>query len=261
MDDVDPAAVARLREVLAVVPSLRTRREAALRAEPPADSLAAADLALDGGRLVTVYAGQALNGAVDDLNAWRLLADGTELPLRAHMVLLRAALEASVRARWLVDPSAGAGERVGRAWAMRRRDQQERANFEASLPDGGASLHASMGPKGRTGAQRVAEVDDPAAVRAREAAGVRTVGFASATALFTHYRLEHVYRLLSGLTHGFEWTLLTAQRLPADGLPATPGTGAGIFTMSEPVAVAMTELTAGAVRIAVDEFGRYRSGA
>lgn len=254
MSDFDPAAAARLRAMLEIVPELTRRRVAAIQAEPAAGSLAAADEALPDARLVTIYAGQALTMAIDHLSAWRLLINGPEVPIRAHLTLLRAALEGAVRCRWHVDPTVDSGTRVGRGFAERRDDQRERRNFETSAEGG-----TKPATRGMTGAQRLAALDDPAAVAEREAAGVRSVAYAGTTSLMTAYGLEPWFRLASGLAHGKEWTLAATRLEPTPGQPPGSKLRSGVFSASETVAVAMTTVALDAIGQALGELEAYRS--
>ncbi len=59
----------------------------------------------------------AIGVAVDHLYAWQQLVSAGPIPIYAPITLLRAALEAGVTTRWLVDPRRIAMERVGRGIA------------------------------------------------------------------------------------------------------------------------------------------------
>jgi hypothetical protein len=256
-ETMDPAAVAELRRLLRDVAELRHRLEAALRAPAAPDSQAAADDALPDARLVTVYAGQALTVAIDHLNAWRLLVNGPEIPILAHLSLLRGALEGAVRCRWHVDATAGSGTRVGRGFAARRADQGERRKFETSPEDEARSPQPTHG---RSAVQRLAELDTPEARKAREDAGIRAVGFTDTTSLMVAYGHERWFRLASGLTHGKEWALTATVLEVSAEPPLAPNVGRGTISASEPVAVALTGVAVKAVRIALAELAAYRSG-
>jgi hypothetical protein len=254
---MDPAAVAELRRLLRDVAELRRRLETALRTPAALGSHAAADDTLPDARFVTIYAGQALTVAIDHLNAWRLLANGLEIPILAHLSLLRGALEGAVRCRWHVDATVGSGTRVGRAFAARRDDQEERRKFERS-PEGGA--RSPQPTEGKSAVQRLAELSDPEAIKARDAAGILAVGFTDTTPLMIAYGLERWFRLTSGLTHGKEWAVTATVLDVSAEPPLTPDVGYATISVSEPVAVALTGIAVRAVRIALAELAAYRSG-
>jgi hypothetical protein len=250
----DPKIIASIRLLLTGIDDVSHRRAVTLRAEVSPDSLAAADEKLPDARYVTIYAGQALATWMDHMTAWRLLAHGPEIPIRAHLTLLRSALEGAVRSRWHVDASVDSGTRVGRGHAARRADQEERRKFEASQERG---RRPGRPVRGRTAVERLAELDDPAAVRRLKAAGVRTVGFTDITTLMVVYRHERWFRLASGLAHGKEWALV-ATHLKRSSESLAPGIGQGTFSASEPVALALTGVVMGAGQAAVADLEAYR---
>src|ERR1035437_9298246 len=131
--EFDPETTEELMLVLAGVDEFWRRREAVLRRSPARGSLAAADAALPDARFVSIFAGQTLGSAVDYLHAWRLLTRGGEISFWAHFALLRGAIEGAVRCRWLVDSGVESGVRVGRGYAARRDDQEERRRWEPSV--------------------------------------------------------------------------------------------------------------------------------
>lgn len=254
MGAFDPTALARIRAMLAGLDELYRRREAALRKPALPGSLAAADDALPEARFVSVFAGHALASALDHLGAWKLLVNGPEIPFSAHLILMRVALEGAVRCLWLVDPKVDSGTRVGRGYAARRDDQDERRKFEALIDP--AALR--LGKHGKSAIQRLAELDDPAAVAAREAAGVKTARYTDTTALAATYGVEWWFRLSSALAHDKEWAsgwTLALER--GSEAHARPKVGQGDFSASETFALAMTEVTVVAVGGAVDQLVAY----
>jgi hypothetical protein len=253
---MDPAVVWELRGLLGDVAELQRRLEAALRAPAALSSLAAVDDALPDARFVSLYAGQALTVAIDHLNAWRLLVNGPEFPILAHLTLLRGALEGAVRCRWHVDAAVDSGTRVGRGFAARRDDQDERRKFEAS-PEGGA--RSPQQARGLSAVRRLAELDELEAVEAREAVGIRAVAFTDTTSLMVAYGHERWFRLASGLAHGKEWALVATALEELAGPPPEPKVGHGVISASEPVAVALTGVAVTAVQIALAELAAYRS--
>jgi hypothetical protein len=253
----DPAILAELRRELAGLDELWRRRETTLRALAAPGSLAAADAPLPDARFVSMYAGQALGTALDHLAAWRSLLNGPTLPMVAHLTLIRGSLEGAVRCRWHVDPTKDAGTRVGRGFAARRADQVERSKYEASK-------EAPPGPErtsGKSAIERLAELDDPDAVRARDAAGIGPVGYTKITNLMIDYGLERPYRLASALAHGQEWPLLTMHVLESGRPASDPKVQEGILTASEPAALELTLTALGAVRVALEDLEAYRSRA
>jgi len=251
----DPATIAAIRERLADLDELARRREAALRTPAAPESRAAADKALPDARFVTIYAGQASAAALDHLLAWRLLAHGRQIPIQAHVTLLRAALESADRCRWHLDASVDSGTRVGRGIAARRDDQVERRKFETS-PEGGP--RPARRTTGRSAIERLAELDDPEAVSARVAAGVRDVSFAKATAMMAIYGHERWYRLSSALAHGSkEWAFAATRLEPSSEPRLDPKVGSGRFSASEPIALALTIVTTQAFRAAIVDLEAY----
>jgi hypothetical protein len=110
--------ISALREVLAKVPELKDQLEAMDLAHPLSGSLLLQDrLAGWGGSLPGSFASSKLEMAADHLFAWQCLTGGSTvwLPVYAHLTLLRPAIEASVQARWLLDPAADPRARIARA--------------------------------------------------------------------------------------------------------------------------------------------------
>jgi hypothetical protein len=251
----DQVILAELRRELTVLDDLWRRRETALKASAAPGSPAAVDAALPEARYVSLYAGQALGMAFDHLAAWRLLINGRELPMQAHLTLLRAALEGSDRCRWHVEAKVSPGVRVGRAWAARRDDQDQRRLFE-QIREGGPRPQRTSG---YTAAERLDVLDDADQVKEREAAGVRSVGFADETGLMKKYRHERWFRLSSGIAHGKEWPLLAMHVLEMARPGADPKVQEGILTASEPVARDLTLATLRAARTATADLEAYRT--
>jgi hypothetical protein len=250
----DPTYLAAIRRELEDLDDLWQRREAALRAPMVADSLASIDDALPDARFVSIYAGQSSADALDDLTTWRTLANGPLIPMRAHLTLLRGALEAADRCRWHVDATVDAGTRVGRGMAGRRDDQDERRRFEESKEH---DPPLPRPPRGMTAVERLAALDDPNAIAKREAAGVRTVGYTDTTSLMRAYGHERWFRLSSGLAHGKEWALAAGHLDRSTDPPLREKVGHGSFSASEPVALALTQVAMAAVRTAVEDLESY----
>lgn len=255
--DFDPEMTAEIIRLLAGVDGLSRRREAVLGRSPARGSLAAADAALPDARFVSIFAGQALGSAVDYLHAWRLLTRGGEIPFWAHFALLRGALEGAVRCRWLVDSGVDSGVRIGRGYAARRDDQEERRKWETSV----AGIRGSM-PSGEPGplsaAERLARLDAPEAIRKRSEAGVQSVSFTNTTALMKSYELEPWYRLASGAAHAKEWALAATDLRQAPDQPSTAAVRHGVVTASAPVALALTTVAVRAVRTALEDVEAYQ---
>ncbi len=274
-ETMDTAIVAELRRLLDGVDDLWGALEAALLAPVIPGSLAAADGALPDGRFVRMYAGQALSTAIDHLDTWRLLVRGPTisvkcalsapvsvelmLPIGAHLTLLRGSLENAARCRWHLEARCSAGIRVGRGYAARRDDQLERASFEASRETGALPART----QGMSAAERLAQLDSPdpdEAERLREAAGVRTVGYADTTSLMMKYGHERLFRLASGVAHGKEWALgATAELRPVAAAHPTAGVSHGIVTASDQMTLVMTKATVEAVRAALADLQAYPS--
>jgi hypothetical protein len=255
--EFDPDTTAEIIRLLAGVDEIWRRREATLLRPSARGSLAAADAALPDARFVSIYAGQALGSAVDHLHAWRLLVRGGEIPYLAYLTLLRGALEGAVRCRWLVDSRVDSGVRVGRGYAARRDDQKERRKWETSVAAIVGSI-PSKAPGALSAAERLERLDDPEAIRKREQAGVRSVGFTDTTALMKSYRVEPWYRLASGGAHAKEWALGAADMRQALDRPANPGVQHGTVSASAPVALELTREAVQAVRTALEEAEAYQ---
>jgi hypothetical protein len=255
-DNMDPAVAAELRRRLASVDDLWRRCEVAAHRPIEPRTRASADDALPDGRFVSLFASQALLSALDHLIAWRRLVEGGHIPIQAHMTLLRGALEGAVRCRWHVDGKVRAGTRVGRGFAARRDDQDERRKFEASR-EGGARLPQQT--SGQSAVQRLDHLDDPEAVKVREAAEIQTVGFADSTSLMIKYRLERWYRLASAAAHGKEWVLAIAQLEPQTAASPRPGVSVGRISARDDVVLALTTVTIRAVGQAVGDLEAYTS--
>lgn len=254
---MDLAIATELRQILAGVDDLSRRYEVAAHRLSTPRGRAGADHAYHpDGRFVSIHATQALSSALDHLNAWRKLVDAGHIPVQAHMTLLRAALEGSVRCRWLVDSKVKPGTRVGRGVAARRDDQYERRKFESSRE---AGPRTSRWTSGLSAVQRLDVLDAPEAVKAREAAGIRSVGFADTTSLMIKYRHERLFRLLSAATHGGkEWALVAAKLERSDAGMRT-GVSAGTVSADDEVVLDLTRMTIDAVGRAVIAFEAYTS--
>jgi hypothetical protein len=253
--DMDAAIAADLRRALAGVDDLRRRYDVAAHRLAEPQGRASADHACHpDGRFVSIFASQALSSALDHLAAWRKLVDAGYIPIHAHMTLLRAALEGSVLCRWLVEAKVHPETRVARGFAARRDDQDERSKFETSR-EGGA--RASQRTSGMSAVQRLELLDDREAVDAREAAGIRSVGFPDTTSLMMKFGLERLFRLLSAAAHaGKEWGL-AASKLERSDAAMPPGVSAGVVSAEDEVVLALTRLTINAVIRAVVAFEVY----
>jgi hypothetical protein len=112
-DPQDHAVTERLVNALAPVPSLRARRDA-LRGKPDAGSLADVEAGSAVCQIAWVQASTAVAVGIDNLIAWNaLLLDAKTQPFVAHYSLLRASLEGSVTARWILMPTVSSVERCG----------------------------------------------------------------------------------------------------------------------------------------------------
>jgi hypothetical protein len=239
---MDPAAVAKLRDILEPVDELWQRSILDLRLRPER-SLAQRDDVLPEARFVRIHASQSLIVGLDHLMAWKVLVYGPILPVQAQATLLRSALEGSVRCRWLVDPAADPADRVARGWAAKRDDFEERRKFEA----------ASKSPspqRGKSAVQRLAELDE-----ARLACGVRRVGFADTTSLMAKFGLLRIFRLTSAMAHGKEWVMPALAR--ADWGSIETGVSGGFVAASDATLLGLTRETVRAIETAVVALENY----
>jgi hypothetical protein len=249
-----PAIAAALRSQLAILDGLWARYEAAAHRAAAPGSMVEADEALPHARFVRIHAAQSLASAIDHLTAWRLLVEGRLVPIQAQTTLMRAAIEGSVRCRWLVDATIDSKTRVARGYATRRDDQIQRRRFEESR-EGLADDEERVRPveaTARTAAERLAELE-----AWRSAANIPMVGFTDTTALVRAYGLERWFRLASGAAHGKEWALNASTIQPSPDAADRPGVGHGRVSLNDDVTLALTTTSLRAVAAAVATFEAY----
>jgi hypothetical protein len=176
------------------------------------------------------YAGQNISMALDHLGAWRSLLLARLVPGFAHMTLLRAAIEGSATARWLLE-SDSTGERSRRAAVFRLEDLRHRRSFEAEIERLGREEALERGEvyeptkwegKARSGAQRY---DDQLA--AMNAADIKNEPPPALTSLVDTFGPgAYVYRLTSAFAHRREWAFSISDELDRVEDTGLAGTGA-----------------------------------
>jgi hypothetical protein len=193
-----------INEALEVVEGLAERYEALFKSGGDARSMAESDRALSAvlGDGPLHLATDQLSSAVDHLVTWRALFRAEQVPAFAHLTLIRAATEATVTARWLLDPKAESMDRVARAVGFMSEDYEERRKAENSF---GMTAFA---PDGKSAAARKADLESD-----RLADHIKAVQPLSLVDLFKRYFLPDgedgafFYRILSANAHARRWRL------------------------------------------------------
>ncbi len=88
------------------------------------------------GRYAEIFASHLIGVAGDNLLTWHAVLMSGVQPGFGHLTLIRASIEGSVEARWLLDPNASLATRVARGLAAQRADYEERAKWERTIPGG-----------------------------------------------------------------------------------------------------------------------------
>lgn len=252
---MEPEAAVELKRAVDRADEIHARAQGVPR-EPRPGSLAASDAAVPHARWVILSANMALGVASDHLTAWKLLVESRVIPIYSPMTLLRAALEAGVLCRWLVDPRPDPLERVARGVAAQVADYDERRKWEVTIaapeerPPGG----------GKSGAARLADLK-----AARDADDIPVIRLPRATDLAQGfgapgYRdVSGFYRLMSAFAHAKPWALHATTLGPSAAM-STPGLQGGQVTISDHVVVRATNMVAGVVETAVMDIEAYLGG-
>lgn len=252
---MEPEAAVELKRAVDRADEIHARAQGVSR-EPQFGSLAASDAAVAHARWVILSANMALGVASDHLTAWKLVVDSRVIPIYSPMTLLRAALEAAILCRWLVDPRPDPLERVARGVAAQVADYDERRKWEATI---GAPDERPPGA-GKSGASRLADL-----VAARDADGIPVLALPGATDLAKSfgapgYRdVSGFYRLMSAFAHAKPWALHATSLGPSAAL-STAGLQGGRVTSSDHVLVGATNMVAGVVETAVMDVEAYLGG-
>ena len=256
-DTQDHAVTEQLVSALAPVPSLRARRDA-LRGKPDAGSLADVEAGSAVCQIAWVQASTAVAVGIDNLIAWNaLLLDAKTQPFVAHYSLLRASLESSVTARWILMPTVSSVERAARGIAVQRESFDERRKFEEAA----LRQPPQRSGKARSGAFR-AEILDRAVRRwgiPRRRLNLIDLHREFAQPHGAQLRGDLLYRLLSGFAHGRDWAQLVMSgvvenRPPAGGRPGTTKLTAGPAMTVYATRVALT--VAGEALADLERYGR-----
>ena len=152
--------------------------------------------------------------AVDALASWHALQPRLQ-PSVAHLVLCRASLEATVTARWLIDPNVTLDQRRRRGLWLQIDDFQSQSGFERRA---GAPL---------TAAPKLAAIrSEAASLRVRPSGLNRTERmeqYAVIRSPDAKFRGAAMYGLLSGFTHAMEWSVIASERTNEREAPGIPG--------------------------------------
>ncbi len=174
-----------------------------------------------------------LRASLDHLRAWRTLLHAGDVPIYAHMSLLRTAHESAFFALWLVEPGVSADERRARGVAAQLASYEERRKFEADL-----SRATPPQPPAQTATQRrtqllaLAEQQGLTKIN-RKGQAVLITQLLSAVELFERFepvpadskaKGSYLYRFHSGYAHAKPWALYQgAQRVaPFDATGRAP---------------------------------------
>ncbi len=247
----DPAVTKRILAALAPIDGLRHRCETfnALSALPPG-STAAGDAAMstllgvEPVRLAMVQVAYSL----DHLVTWRhILTKGLQ-PVVAHMTLLRGSMEASVVARWLVDPAVQPAERLARAAEWLREDYRLRRRVDELAK-------IKPVPPGKSAVDRIADLDFEVANLA-----LRVLTKINLTDLFRKYSNrsgdvgEINYSILSAFAHSRNWALLL-QAAEKVGSGVAPGGAVMKTSANDTFALAFTVHAVRTATLAVEDVG------
>jgi len=215
--------------------------------------MARADGEVPHARWIQTSANIALGVASDHLTTWQIVVASGQLPTYAGATLLRAALEAALLTRWLVDPRVSSEERVARGIAAQLADYMERAKFEAVAKTSGSRPPGS----GKSATERTSEL-----VAARDAANLPVVKFRGPTSLAREYGasgyrdISWLYILLSAFAHAKPWALNATQLSP--GVPTSvAGISRTSAAASDTLVIGGTEIVTGHVEVAIVEHETY----
>lgn len=247
MKSLTDTEIEALLDALAPIPALYPAGEFVANARPSPESLAALDATLPLGSLPMLYAVQNLQVAIDHLLTWNsLFVSARHLPSFAHMTLLRSAIEAAAKARWLVDPKADPALRIARGALCQMESNVEERKF-IQLDSGNEMLPDVIQREVTLQASR----DEHGYGK-----GVRT----NATAISNSHGLgEWSWRFTSGYAHGLDWAIsVGGTELESHGVPD----GQRRINAAVPtgIAVNLTQVTVGLVTNAHNEVLVYAGG-
>ncbi|TCN39805.1 hypothetical protein EV644_103109 [Kribbella orskensis] len=210
---LDRRALAALTRDLSAVDSIWSRLDVAMLTPPAAGSVASADLTDKLHAYAHDHAAMSLRASVDHLMAWRTLLRAGEIPIYAHLSLLRTAHEAALMAYWLAEPAIDARSRLGRGVAAQAADYDERRKLEDAI---GLTVVA---PPAKLAVDRLSDL-----MKAADGLGlvclnkkgqqVLAVGLPATVELFDLYesvergaKAQSLYRFYSGYAHAKQWAL------------------------------------------------------
>jgi hypothetical protein len=187
--------------------------------------------------------------SLDHLITWRhVIANGLQ-PSSAHMTLLRASMESSVVARWLVDPTVQPEEQLARAASWLREDYRQRRRVEEILK-------AKPVPPAKGAADRIADLDAEVT-----ALGLRALTGINLTDLFRQYsnrpgdQGETNYSIASSFAHSRPWASLLLATTPV-GPGVAPGGQVMKASADDTLALAFTVHAVRTATLAVEDVER-----
>lgn len=195
--------VEQTRHLLNEVPGLKVRVSTVVRQAPTKGSNAAIDQDRFGGvgSYPWVFVGQMLGVAVDHAQAWARLLESHQMPLYAHLTLLRAALEAAVTARWLLSAPTTEG-RVAAAVSLWEEDLLDWERLVVKFPGKVAPDSSAMYADALSGFRaHVAVAGLPTKRPPSTSDRVRDFG------VHPGPKSDWLFRILSAPAHGSTWSI------------------------------------------------------
>lgn len=261
-DHLDMRTLAILTQDLASVDSIWSRLDIAVLTPPAPGSAASVELADKVRAYAHDNAAMSLRASVDHLRAWQRLLAAGEMPIYAHLSLIRTAHEAALIAYWLTEPGLDADIRRVRGVAAQAADYDERRKCEESV-----GLTA-VAPPAKLATDRLrdlmAAADRLGLVSLnKKGLPILAVTLPAVVQLFDLYELvgpkakgQFLYRLYSGYAHAKPWALSqgAAQQTPFDSSGRTIARVEG----SDNVAVGATRHAVRALDRAISAFEALR---
>lgn len=260
--DISPRVAAAVRQDLARVDELWRRLDVVVLTPPAEGSAAQQELGQPLRAYAHDHASTALRAALDHLRAWRNLFTAGEVPMYAHLSLLRTAHESALFAYWLAEPGIDADTRRARGVAAHADDQDERRKCEKAMELAKPALPAKLA------VDRLAELMAAAAQCGlvgpnKKGDPVLTTTAPAAVELFDMYETvrppakpQSIYRWYSGYAHAKQWALMMGAepQAPFD----SSGRTIALSQASDMAALASTRRTVDAVDRALSAFERLR---
>jgi hypothetical protein len=200
--------------ILETIPGLKDRFERVKLGTPVVGTSEYRDRLTSDGELPGVIASKKLAVASDHLLTWnRIVFDGLFLPAWSHLSLLRPVLEASVQARFVIDPTTDSRTRVARALGLAIDDLDWLRKVEATMS---ATVGWAFSSRHRAAETRMTELQEGAVAHALEPEVRDTVSLMRAYPQFGGDPDVFAWRLTSGILHTQEWAIGTGHEEELD---------------------------------------------